>query len=236
MNAGKVRVAFICTHNACRSQIAEAVARMRASDVIEPYSAGTDPLAAPNPDALRLLAKRGIDVSMLRSKALDEIPRSDIVVTMGCGVSCPALPCQHREDWGLDDPTGKEDAAYDAYIDAIARNVDDLADRIRAADGWDHDRPDVSALRALADETRLTVVRALAHEEELCACKLLDRLHVRQSTLSHHMKVLVDAGLVHQRRDGRWMHYRIDSDRLAALGESVTALGRGGHASNGDNI
>ncbi|HJG41146.1 metalloregulator ArsR/SmtB family transcription factor [Bifidobacterium pullorum] len=236
MNAGKVRVAFICTHNACRSQIAEAVARMRASDVIEPYSAGTDPLAAPNPDALRLLAKGGIDVSMLRSKALDEIPRPDIVVTMGCGVSCPALPCQHREDWGLDDPTGKEDAAYDACIDAIARNVDDLADRIRAADGWDHDRPDVSALRALADETRLTVVRALAHEEELCACKLLDRLHVSQSTLSHHMKVLVDAGLVHQRRDGRWMHYRIDADRLVALGESVTALGRGGHASNGDNI
>ena len=135
MNAGKVRVAFICTHNACRSQIAEAVARMRASDVIEPYSAGTDPLAAPNPDALRLLVKRGIDVSMLRSKALDEIPGPDIVVTMGCGVSCPALPCQHREDWGLDDPTGKEDAAYDACIDAIARNVDDLADRIRAADG-----------------------------------------------------------------------------------------------------
>nr|WP_275051041.1 metalloregulator ArsR/SmtB family transcription factor [Bifidobacterium pullorum] len=91
-------------------------------------------------------------------------------------------------------------------------------------------------MRALADETRLTVVRALAHEEELCACKLLDRLHVSQSTLSHHMKVLVDVGLVHQRRDGRWMHYRIDSDRLVALGESVTALGRGGHASNGDNI
>lgn len=236
MNAGKVRVAFICTHNACRSQIAEAIARMRASDVIEPYSAGTNPLAAPNLDALRLLAERGIDVSMLRSKALNEIPSPDIVVTMGCGVSCPTLPCKHREDWGLDDPTGKGDAAYDACIDAIARNVDDLADRIRAADEQRLDRPDVSALRALADETRLTVVRALAHEEELCACKLLDRLHVSQSTLSHHMKVLVDAGLVHRRRDGRWMHYRIDADRLVALGGSIADLGRGGRTNNGGDM
>lgn len=219
----RTRVAFVCTHNACRSQIAEALARLRASDIIEPFSAGTDPVDAPNPDALRLLAARDVDTTGLRSKALDEIPAVDIVVTMGCGVSCPTLPCKHREDWGLDDPTGKGDAAMEACILAIQERVDDLAQRLRAGE-LAPQTPSVAVLRALADETRLEIVAALSREGELCACKLLDHLAVSQSTLSHHMKILVEAGLVSQRKEGRWSHYRLDPERFACLGRAISAL------------
>lgn len=128
-----VPVAFICTHNACRSQIAEALARMFASDVIAPCSAGTHPVAQVNPDASRLLADvYGVDTTLLRPKQLDELPRVDIVVTMGCGVQCPALPAKHREDWGLEDPTGKGDEAFLATMDVIRRKVLDLRQRILA--------------------------------------------------------------------------------------------------------
>lgn len=219
----RTRVAFICTHNACRSQIAEALARLRASDIIEPYSAGTDPVDAPNPDALRLLAARGVDTAGLRSKALGEIPAVDIVVTMGCDVSCPTLPCKHRDDWGLDDPTGKGDAAMEACMLAIQERVDDLAQRLRAGE-LAPQTPSVAVLRALADETRLEIVSALSREGELCACKLLEHLAVSQSTLSHHMKILVEAGLVFQRKEGRWSHYRLDPERFACLGRAISAL------------
>lgn len=85
--------------------------------------------------------------------------------------------------------------------------------------------PDIAALRALADETRLAIVTALGREGELCACKLLERLDVSQSTLSHHMKVLVSASLVAQRREGRWMRYRLEPGRLALLSRAVAKLG-----------
>lgn len=85
--------------------------------------------------------------------------------------------------------------------------------------------PDITALRALADETRLAIVGALSREGELCACKLLEHLDVRQSTLSHHMKVLVEAGLVSQRKAGRWAHYRLDADAFERLGRDIVSLG-----------
>lgn len=229
----RVRVAFICTHNACRSQIAEAVCRLRAADVIEPYSAGTDPAPSPDQQVLHLLARRGADTSRLRSKKLSAIPQPDIVVTMGCGVACPTLACAHREDWGLEDPTGQGDDAIEACIGIIEQKVDDLADRIRAglitheepSPNDMPDAPDIAALRALADETRLAIVSVLAREGELCACSLLEYLSIGQSTLSHHMKVLVQAHLVEQRKEGRWSHYRLDTARFADLGRSIAALG-----------
>ena len=84
---------------------------------------------------------------------------------------------------------------------------------------------DITALRALADETRLTIISTLASKGELCACKLLDHLNVSQSTLSHHMKVLIDAGLITQRKEGRWSHYQLNTDSIRRLGDSIAALG-----------
>lgn len=128
----KPRVAFICTHNSCRSQIAEALARARAADVMESYSAGTHPADAVNPDALRLLREiAGVDISALRPKKLDDLPAVEVVVTMGCGVQCPSLPCRHREDWGLSDPTGQSDDVFLNTIRTIEEKIDELAIRIR---------------------------------------------------------------------------------------------------------
>ena len=108
------KVAFICVHNSCRSQIAEALGKALAADVFESYSAGTEVKPQINHDAVRLMKQvYGIDMEATQhSKLLADLPAVDIVVTMGCNVQCPALPCRHREDWGLDDPTGQSDAVF----------------------------------------------------------------------------------------------------------------------------
>lgn len=119
------KVAFICVHNSCRSQMAEALGKHLAGDVLECYSAGTETKPKINQDAVRLMKQLyGIDMEQTQySKLLAEIPPVDVVVTMGCNVTCPILPCKHREDWGLDDPTGKSDEAFILTIEAIAERV-----------------------------------------------------------------------------------------------------------------
>ena len=114
------KVAFICVHNSCRSQIAEALGKKLASDVFESYSAGTETKPRINQDAVRLMKQiHGIDMEKTQySKLLSDIPEVDVVITMGCNVHCPNLPCSHREDWGLEDPCGKEDAAF---LDTITK-------------------------------------------------------------------------------------------------------------------
>ncbi len=110
----KLKVAFICVHNSCRSQIAEALGKYLASDVFESYSAGTEIKSQINQDAVKYMKQQyGIDMEKNQySKLITDIPTPDIVITMGCNVSCPALPCRHREDWGLDDPTGKDETIF----------------------------------------------------------------------------------------------------------------------------
>lgn len=110
----KPKVAFICVHNSCRSQIAEALGRHLAFDVFESYSAGTATKPRINQDAVRLVKLiYGIDMEKTQySKLLSDIPPVDVVVTMGCNVNCPFLPCIERFDWGLDDPTGAGDEAF----------------------------------------------------------------------------------------------------------------------------
>ena len=96
-----LRVAFICVHNSCRSQIAEALGKKLASDTFESYSAGTELRPSINADALRLMRRLyGIDMVAQgqKSKLLCDIPAVDMVITMGCNVSCPSLPCRLRED------------------------------------------------------------------------------------------------------------------------------------------
>ena len=121
----KPKVAFICVHNSCRSQIAEALGKYLASDVFESYSAGTQTVPQINQNAVRLMKQLyGIDMEQRQySKLLTELPPIDIVVTMGCNVNCPYLPCKYREDWGLDDPSGKDETEYRKTIAAIEQKM-----------------------------------------------------------------------------------------------------------------
>ena len=132
----KPRVALVCVHNACRSQMAEAIARILAGDVFDSFSAGTETKPAIDPTAVRLVREQyGVDMTETQySKTLDALPEVDVVVTMGCNVQCPSLPCRHREDWGLDDPTGKEDSVYLAVMDTIRQRVLELRRELR--DGY----------------------------------------------------------------------------------------------------
>ena len=121
----KPKVAFICIHNSCRSQIAEALGKHLAADVFESYSAGTQARPKINQDAVRLMKELyGIDMEQTQySKLLDELPKINIVVKMGCDVGCPFLPGQHVEDWGLDDPSGKSDDVFRQTIQTIHDKV-----------------------------------------------------------------------------------------------------------------
>ena len=127
------KVAFICVHNSCRSQIAEALGKKLASAVFESYSAGTETKPRINQDAVRLMKQvHGIDMELTqRSKLLSDIPPVDVVVTMGCNVHCPFLPCSHREDWGLEDPSGKDDKAFLETIARIEEKILDLKNRLQ---------------------------------------------------------------------------------------------------------
>ena len=119
------KVAFICVHNSCRSQIAEALGKKLAADVFESYSAGTEPKPQIDQDAVRLMRQvYGIDMEKTQySKLLSELPPVDVVVTMGCNVQCPLLPCSYREDWGLDDPSGQPDDVFLETMRRIEENV-----------------------------------------------------------------------------------------------------------------
>lgn len=121
----KPKVAFICVHNSCRSQIAEALGKKFASDAFESFSAGTEIKPQINQDAVRLMKDiYGIDMEKTQhSKLLSEIPPIDIVITMGCNVKCPFLPCKYREDWGLEDPTGKSDEEFIKVIKLIENKI-----------------------------------------------------------------------------------------------------------------
>ena len=128
----KLKVAFVCVHNSCRSQMAEALGRKLASEVFESYSAGTELRPQINQDAVRII-KKLYDIDMNethRSKLLEEIPEVDIVVTMGCNVQCPSLPCKHREDWELEDPSGKADEEFVKTAQLIEQKIMDLKERI----------------------------------------------------------------------------------------------------------
>ena len=130
----KPKVAFICVHNSCRSQIAETLGRHLAADVFESYSAGTERKDHINPDAVRLMKELyhiDMEAEGQHSKLLEALPPVDIVVTMGCHVQCPFLPCQWREDWGLDDPTGQPDQVFLETIRNIEEKVLALKEKLR---------------------------------------------------------------------------------------------------------
>lgn len=124
----KKKVAFICVHNSCRSQIAEALGRHLASDVFESYSAGTEAKPQINQDAVRIMKDLyGIDMEKNQySKLIDDIPEPDIAISMGCNVACPFIGRPFDDDWGIEDPTGKSDAEFQKVIDEIQIKVLEL--------------------------------------------------------------------------------------------------------------
>lgn len=128
----KPKVAFVCVHNSCRSQIAEALGKKLASDVFESYSAGTELKDHINQDAVRLMKKlHGIDMEKTQyNKLIADIPKPDVVIFMGCNVSCPIVPGQYSENWGLDDPTGQSDEVFEKTIRKIEENIISLKKKL----------------------------------------------------------------------------------------------------------
>lgn len=128
----KAKVAFICVHNSCRSQIAEALGKLLAADVFESYSAGTEKKDKINEDAVRLMKDiYSVDMEISQEpKTLDKLPPIDIAITMGCEVYCPYLEAKYKEDWGLDDPTGKSDEDFKEVIEKIENNIKNLREDI----------------------------------------------------------------------------------------------------------
>lgn len=129
----KKKVAFICVHNSCRSQMAEALGKLFGENIFESYSAGTETKPQINQDAVRIINDLyGIDMNKTqKSKLLSDIPKVDIVVKMGCNVVCPFLPADHTEDWGLDDPSGKDDEEFIKTAKLIEQKIKDLIVRIQ---------------------------------------------------------------------------------------------------------
>lgn len=218
-----ISVAFVCVHNACRSQIAEAFARELLPDSIVAFSAGTHPASSIDRDAARLLNDRfGIDVRALHPKLISEISSVDVVVSMGCGVQCPVIPGAHRCNWDVEDPTGKDDDGFLAVMEQIRGLVLELGECVRAG-AFDR-RILAASLKALADSNRLRILDALADGKEHCACEILKSLDISQPTLSHHMAALRGAGVVEARKDGRWMHYRLNEGVLRAIGTCIAGI------------
>lgn len=129
----KPKVAFICVHNSCRSQMAEALGKKFASDVFESYSAGTELKDHINQDAVRLIKEiYNIDMEETQhNKLLTDIPKPDIAIFMGCNVSCPNLKAEYDENWGLDDPTGKSDEYFKSIICQIQENILKLKQKLK---------------------------------------------------------------------------------------------------------
>ncbi len=130
MSKPKPTVLFVCIHNAGRSQMAAGYLRHLAGDRIEVLSAGSAPAESINPVAVRAMAEDGIDIAAEQPKILttDAVRTSDVVITMGCGDTCPFSPGKRYEDWVLDDPAGQGLDAVRAIRDEIRRRVQALID------------------------------------------------------------------------------------------------------------
>ena len=129
----KKRVAFICVHNSCRSQIAETLGKHFASDAFESFSAGTETKPQINQDAVRIMKELyGIDMEQTQySKLISDIPSPDVAISMGCNVGCPFIGREFDDNWGLEDPTGKSDDEFKRVIKEIESKVLQLKEKVR---------------------------------------------------------------------------------------------------------
>lgn len=121
----KKKVAFICIHNSCRSQIAEALGRLMRGNDFDFYSAGTETKSQINPNAVRLVKQiYGIDMAKTQyCKTIDDIPSPDVIISMGCGVVCPCVGREFDDNWGLPDPTGQSDEVFMEVIHSIEQRI-----------------------------------------------------------------------------------------------------------------
>lgn len=128
----KYKVAFVCVGNSCRSQMAEGFANKYANDIFDVYSAGTNPSDEVKPNAVKVMEEVGIDISNQYPKLLKIIPNElNILITMGCGVKCPYIPCKMRKDWGLDDPDGQPIEFFRETRDIIEKKIKELIEKVR---------------------------------------------------------------------------------------------------------
>ncbi|NLC54473.1 MAG: arsenate reductase ArsC [Erysipelothrix sp.] len=128
----KLNVGFICVHNSCRSQMAEAIGKLKYADKINVYSAGSEMSRNINEDAVRII-KDLYNVNMIKTqkpKLITDIPKLDVVITMGCDVYCPILENQYSEDWDLDDPSGQNDSKFIEVINQIEVNMENLLQKL----------------------------------------------------------------------------------------------------------
>ena len=129
----KKKVAFICVHNSCRSQIAEALGRHLASDVFQSYSAGTETKPQINQDAVRIMKELyniDLEAEGQYSNLVSDIPDPDITISMGCNVGCPFIGRAFDDNWGLEDPSGKSDEEFKVVIEQIRHDILGLKGRL----------------------------------------------------------------------------------------------------------
>lgn len=126
------RLLFVCVENACRSQMAEAFARMQTNDAVQAFSAGSRPSGQVNPRAIQFMAELAYDLGQHYSKSLEEVPPGEYaaVITMGCGDECEMIPARLREDWPLPDPKNLPDEGFRQVRDEIRQRVRGLLRRI----------------------------------------------------------------------------------------------------------
>ena len=131
----KPSVLFVCVHNAGRSQMAAGWLTALAGDAVEVRSAGSEPADQINPVAVEAMREVGIDIATEQPKILttDAVKASDVVITMGCGDTCPFYPGKRYEDWVLEDPAGKGVDAVRPIRDEIRRRVEKLISELQPA-------------------------------------------------------------------------------------------------------
>jgi arsenate reductase (thioredoxin) len=118
------RIAFICVHNSCRSQISEALGNSLSNGSFTCYSAGSDPSESIDSDAIRHMKDLyGIDIGRQHTKSISELPSIDILVTMGCGITCPTMRSEKKIYWNIPDPKGLPDEEYKKIIKMIEENL-----------------------------------------------------------------------------------------------------------------
>lgn len=128
----KIKVAFVCTHNSCRSQMAEGWAKKLGATVLDAYSAGTEKYPEIKPLAVQVMKEAGVDISAQYPKLLADIPNDlDYLITMGCGVKCPYVPSATVEDWGIEDPSGKSAQDFRETRDILFEKVENLIKKIK---------------------------------------------------------------------------------------------------------
>jgi len=130
-----IKVAYVCVHNSCRSQMAEAITKIKYNDFFDAFSGGTETKPQINQDAVKTIIKMyDVDMNQTQSsKLIDLLPEDiDILITMGCNVECPFVPCKYREDWGLDDPTGMSEKVFIETAKLIDQKINHLKNRIES--------------------------------------------------------------------------------------------------------